>query len=83
MGEIVFSGKRPEAGDEAGPAERPALTAAGMLSAMDADGDGLVQESEASEGLKPYFGMLDTDADGGLSETELETVVQYRSQQGN
>ncbi len=86
MGEIAFSGKRPEAGDEAAPApaERPALTAAGMLSAMDADGDGKVQESEASEGLKPYFGMLDTDADGGLSETELETAVQFRrQQQGN
>ena len=85
MGEMIFSGKRPESEDEAAaaPAARPALTAAGMLSAMDADGDGLVQESEASEGLKSYFGMLDTDADGGLSEAELETVVQYRSQQGN
>lgn len=76
MGELPFTGtavtQQAEGADEA----------TGLVKAMDANGDGKVSEDEVSEELKPYFSMLDANADGGIDSAEMQTVVDYRRQQG-
>lgn len=51
------------------PASDAALT--GQNLAADANGDGKIQESEASPQVAPRFAELDTNGDGGLDATEL------------
>lgn len=85
MGDLPFTGKRPEVEEAAqtdGAQARP-RTAADMLKSMDTNGDGKVQESEAPERLQQFFGMLDSNADGELDEAEIEVMMEYRRQQGN
>ena len=55
---------------------------AAMLQNMDTDGDGKIQESEAPEQMKQFFGAIDSNGDGGLDAAELEVMMEYRRQRG-
>jgi len=84
-GDTPFTAVRPKAGEEtqAGQGQRGGGVA-GMLARMDADGDGKIQESEAPEQMKQFFGMIDSNGDGSLDEAELEAMMEFRrQQQGN
>ena len=60
--------------------EDPAAVAqaAQMVKMFDKDGDGLVQKEEVPEQMQGFFGMIDSNADGGLDADELLTVVKMR-----
>ena len=84
---MEFIGVRPK--DDEGAEEQAAESprhggAASMLERLDANGDGKIQESEAPERMKQFFGMIDSNGDGELDADELEVMAQFRrQQQGN
>jgi hypothetical protein len=45
-----------------------------LVKTFDANGDGLLQESEAPEFVKRFFPMIDGDKNGELSQAEIETA---------
>ena len=51
-----------------------ALPGAGMMSDLDADGDGVVTPEEAQSGLGSLLSEYDADGDGTLSIAEFETL---------
>ncbi len=77
MGDMPFTGTQAKA---AAPAEGE--EAAAMLKAMDTNGDGVVSEDEAPEQMKQFFSMIDADGSGGIDAKEMQTVVDFRRQQG-
>lgn len=54
----------------------PQRAAARLLTAIDADGSGLVSAAEATDALLPDdFSTIDSDRDRGLSSTELQVAI--------
>ena len=58
--------------------EKDLMTANMMIKQFDKDADGLVQKTEVPEQMQQFFGMIDSNADGGLDANELLTVVKMR-----
>ena len=50
-----------------------------LISALDSDGDGKLQESEAPEQMKRFFKMIDSNGDGGIDKAEAEAAMQRMS----
>jgi len=61
-----------ESAEPARPAEGGGLP--GRMAALDANGDGKIQKSEAPERLQAIFDQLDADDDGALDASELEAM---------
>ena len=54
--------------------------AAGMVKSFDKNGDGSIQKEEIPEAMQGFFGMIDTNADGGIDAIEMQAVAKMRSQ---
>lgn len=75
MGELPFTGTRVKKEEAEGESR-----VARMMARMDTNGDGLIQEDEAPEQMKNFFGMIDSNADGSIDMKELEAMIQYMGQ---
>ena len=51
----------------------------GMISAQDKNGDGKLQEDEVPEGMRQFFGMVDTNGDDAVDAKELYIILKSRS----
>lgn len=51
-----------------------------MMKRFDTNQDGKLQEDEAPERMKDFFGMIDQNGDGELDAEELETMRRMREQ---
>src|SRR5690606_32676058 len=45
-----------------------------MIKRFDANGDGMLQESEAPDRIKQFFSMIDANSDGGITAEEAQTA---------
>lgn len=73
-GERPFTGTKIETQEEGGEAAQ-------MVKALDADGDGFVQEGEAPAEMQQFFTMIDSNADGKIDAAEMQMVVDFMAQQ--
>lgn len=73
-GERPFTGTKIETQEEGGEAAQ-------MVQALDADGDGFVQEGEAPAEMQQFFTMIDSNGDGKIDAAEMQMVVDYLAQQ--
>jgi len=63
-----------KAGNRGGPTE---VTAADVLSNLDADGDGKITMEESPEQLQQSFAMVDANGDGGIDLTEAQLIADF------
>lgn len=54
--------------------------AAGMVKQFDKDQNGSISKDEVPEKMQQFFGMIDTNADGGIDPVEMQTVVKMQRQ---
>jgi len=69
----MFGGGRRSEGE--GKGEKGGFDIGKLIKAVDANGDGLMQKSEAPEQLHGYFAMIDANGDGGISPEEAEVIA--------
>jgi hypothetical protein len=50
-----------------------------MIAAADANGDGMLQKSEAPENIQGFFAMIDSNGDGGIDKAEAEAAMRRMS----
>ena len=81
-GETEFQGARPGEDDMPETSEGQSGDAEAMLTQLDANADGVVTEDEAPEQMKQFFSMIDANADGGIDAEEMQTVIDFRQNQG-
>jgi len=82
-GDIVVTGKKVSGG--AAAAAAPAgggITPAMVMGMLDTNKDGKIVQDEAPEQLKQFFGVVDANADGGIDETEAQTIADFMNAQG-
>lgn len=63
-------------GGRRGGGRRGGFNLVEMISRLDADGDGKLQESEAPGPLKRFFNMMDANGDGGIDEEEAKVAAE-------
>jgi hypothetical protein len=51
-----------------------------MISAQDKNGDGALQKDEVPKGMQQFFGMVDSNGDGGVDAMELYLILKSRGQ---
>jgi hypothetical protein len=51
-----------------------------MIEGLDANGDGLLQKSEAPEQIQGFFAMIDSNGDGGIDKAEAEAIMRRMQQ---
>jgi len=84
-GSITVTGKKTSNTPSAVTAGAPAaggVTAKMVMTMLDKDKDGKITQEEAPDQLKQFFGVVDANADGGIDETEAETIATFMSAQG-
>ncbi len=52
--------------------------AAGLVKQFDKDANGSISKDEVPESMQQFFGMIDTNADGGIDPVEMQTVVKMQ-----
>lgn len=66
-----------EAGSIAEATSDEGVTADQIMSQMDTNGDGIISMEEAPDQLKGAFGMVDSNADGGIDLGEAQMIADF------
>ena len=74
----MFGGGRRGNGEGRGEGRRGGFNLAEMITTLDTDGDGKLQESP--ERMRGFFKMIDTNADGGIDTAEAESAMRRMQQ---